>query len=210
MKKQFLILSAACAAMAFTASSRAGTSVAIGFQIGAPAPIVVRHAPPRHIVERIPAAPGPGYVWINGHHSWINGAWVWYPGTWMLPPQPGAVYVEGRWDPQTQNWVEGYWSVPPPPPPPPAPVAVVGTTTPTVVAPSTVIVDAPPPLQTEVITVRPSPRHVWIPGYWVYRGHHHVWMAGHWALPPHAHMRWVEPRWERRGGSYVFIEGSWR
>jgi hypothetical protein len=36
-----------------------------------------------------------------------------------------------------------------------------------------------------------------------------VWIAGHWMLPPRGYSRWVEPRWERRGGSYILIEGHW-
>jgi hypothetical protein len=35
-------------------------------------------------------------------------------------------------------------------------------------------------------------------------------MAGHWELPPRGRQAWVEPRWERRDGGYVFVEGSWR
>ncbi|HVU16802.1 MAG TPA: YXWGXW repeat-containing protein [Candidatus Didemnitutus sp.] len=71
---------------------------------------------------------------------------------------------------------------------------------------------APPPPREEVIDehMRPSPDHVWINGYWAWRGGHHEWVRGHWERPPHAHARWVEPRWERHGGHYTFVEGYWR
>ena len=37
---------------------------------------------------------------------------------------------------------------------------------------------APPPLQTEVITVAPSPVHVWINGYWGWGGGRYAWTPG--------------------------------
>lgn len=86
-----------------------------------------------------------------------------------------------------------------PPPPPP-----------TTVASAEVIVEAPPPPPQEVITVRPSRRHVWIQGHYRWVNHHYVWEPGHWELPPRAHAVWVAPRWERRGGTYVYVEGFWR
>ena len=84
-----------------------------------------------------------------------------------------------------------------------APVAAVA------VAPVFIAVP-PPPLREEVIVARPSPAHVWIRGYWVWREGRHVWLAGHWERPPHPHAVWVAPRWERRREGYVFIEGCWR
>jgi len=93
------------------------------------------------------------------------------------------------------------------PPPPPPPVAVVEETP---VVTGEVVVEAPPPPVREVITVRPSRRHVWVNGYYVRRGGHYVWVSGHWALPPHGHAVYVAPHWEHRGGGYVYIEGVWR
>jgi hypothetical protein len=74
-----------------------------------------------------------------------------------------------------------------------------------------IILTAPPPPRHEVIIERdrPSRDHVWIAGYWGNQRGQHVWVAGHWEKPPHGRMLWVEPRWERRGRGYVFIEGYW-
>jgi hypothetical protein len=73
-----------------------------------------------------------------------------------------------------------------------------------------IVVNAPPPPRDEVIVARPSPGHVWIRGYWAWRGGHHVWVGGRWELPPHPGYVWTEPRWEARGNGFVFIGGSWR
>jgi len=73
-----------------------------------------------------------------------------------------------------------------------------------------VIASAPPPPRAEIIVAQPSPAHVWIKGYWVWREGRHFWVSGRWELPPRAGMVWVEPRWERRDHGYVFIAGCWR
>ena len=90
---------------------------------------------------------------------------------------------------------------------PPPPVTYVEAPAPS----GTISIDlAPPPVRREVIVVPPSSRHVWVPGYWGWRGGRHVWVEGRWMLPPRGHAVWVEPRWERRHGHYVFVEGFWR
>ena len=57
---------------------------------------------------------------------------------------------------------------------------------------------------------RPSRRHVWIGGYWDWRGHKHVWVSGRWAVPPRPGARWVTHRWDRHSGGWVFVKGYWR
>jgi hypothetical protein len=74
----------------------------------------------------------------------------------------------------------------------------------------TVVVEAPPQEQTEVVTVAPGPDYVWIGGYWGWSWGHYVWIAGRWERPGHPHAVWIQPRWEHRGGRYVFIKGYWR
>lgn len=177
--------------------------VGLSLSIGVPAPIVVHQPPPRPIVERMTVSPGPGYVWVSGHHAWIRGSWVWVSGTWVLPPRPDAMWVEGRWDAGSQQWIEGHWEIRQPPPvvvqPPPPPMAT-----------EVIVGSAPPPPPQDVMVARPGRDFVWISGYWAWTGRGHRWVAGHWERPPRRHAVWVNPRWERRGRGYVFVQGYWR
>lgn len=197
-----------------TLSSHASVNVGISVGIGRPAPIIIRQAPPRRASEVVVVSPGPGYVWVAGHHTWQNGAWAWVPGAWIVPPQPGTVWVEGRWDEGTNSWTPEHWEYTQTTPPP---AVAVGPTTPpppVVVAPPSpgpvIVTVAPPPIRIEHRPRRPGHGFVWIDGYWLYRGGQYVWVSGRWDRVPHGHRVWVAPRWEHRGNGYVFIEGTWR
>jgi hypothetical protein len=69
---------------------------------------------------------------------------------------------------------------------------------------------APPASRLEAAPLAPSPRHLWIAGYWAWHGGTHVWMGGHWALPPQPSYVWEPARWENVGGAWMFYEGHWR
>ncbi|MBL9187823.1 MAG: YXWGXW repeat-containing protein [Opitutaceae bacterium] len=185
----------------------------------APAPMV--DAPLAPAVGDIPGeSPSPQHQWVPGHWRWSEGAYVWETGRWETPPAAGLKWQAPQWRREANGFVlvEGRWAEASP-----ASVAPVasGVVSPTpapqvVVAPQparpveVVVVEAPPRPRVEVVYARPSPRHVWVPGYWAWHGRRHVWIAGHYEIPPRGHRGWIEPRWERRGGSYIFIEGRWR
>lgn len=67
----------------------------------------------------------------------------------------------------------------------------------------------PPPLRIESPTLQPSPRHVWIPGYWKWAGINYAWIDGRWvkAKPKRA---WVPGTWEQVGNHWVWKPGSWK
>jgi WXXGXW repeat (2 copies) len=68
---------------------------------------------------------------------------------------------------------------------------------------------APPAARVEVVPARPSPRHVWAPGYWAWNGRRHVWVQGHNVIERRGYA-WREPRWEERShGHWHFREGGW-
>ena len=70
----------------------------------------------------------------------------------------------------------------------------------------------PPPLRHEVIIVQPSPRHVWVPGYWDWAParHDYIWVGGRWLIPPYRHAVWVGPRWVVRHHHRYLVRGYWR
>ncbi|MGE5644249.1 MAG: hypothetical protein ACM336_00520 [Acidobacteriota bacterium] len=89
----------------------AGTHVAIGVQIGRPAPVVVAApvvvpAPPPVVAYR-PPCPGPGYVWIGGYYDAYG---VWYDGYWAMPPYAGAYWIAPRHI--HGHFYSGYWNGP--------------------------------------------------------------------------------------------------
>lgn len=175
----------------------------------APVDVVVIEMPPPPLREEIIVVqPSPAHVYIRGYWAWREGRHIWVAGHWDLPPRPGCVWVEPRWERRERGYVfvSGNWQS-----------GGVRVQENIQVAPSinvtlNIVAKAPPPPRHEVIIERerPSPGHIWIKGYWVWRKGRHVWMAGHWEHPPHANAVWTEPSWERRDRGYVLIEGFWR
>jgi WXXGXW repeat (2 copies) len=117
-------------------------------------------------------------------------------------------------------------------PPPPSPTRSVTTTTTTTTpdtmpamvsgnpanvivttaspaAGTTIVTEAPPALQSDVMLAQPSPSYVWIAGYWTWRSERYEWVAGHWEMPPNPGSVWVAPRSEQQGNAYRFTEGYW-
>jgi hypothetical protein len=168
-----------------------------------PTVVVVDQPPPPPVPEVIVERPSPLHIWIGGYWGWRAGRHVWIGGHWELPPRERAEWVGPHWEHRSNGYVfiEGFWrdvgvSVG---------VSLGGP------GPAFVIREAPPPPRRERYSERdrPSPRHIWIAGYWRHDGRAYLWMPGHWDLPPRGYREWVEPRWENRGGAYVFIEGHW-
>lgn len=67
---------------------------------------------------------------------------------------------------------------------------------------------APPPMLVEQIPPQPYPDAAWTGGYWVWQGNW-VWAHGRWAPPPRPRYHWVNPYYENRGGSVIFVNGFW-
>jgi hypothetical protein len=170
--------------------------------------VVVTQPPPPVVREYIVERPSPMHVWIGGYWGWRLGRHVWIGGHWDLPPRANVVWVEPRWENRGSGYVfvDGYWQDA-------TPVRGVSVGVGVAVgggAREVVVVQAPPAPRREAIPGRIPAGYVWVGGYWAWHDGRHFWVAGHLERPPHARAVWVEPRWERRGGSYVFIEGVWR
>ncbi len=170
---------------------------------------VVEVAPPPPEREIIVARPSPSHVWVGGYWTWRAGKHVWISGQWNTPPRPNVVWVAPRWERRGHGYVFvfGCW----------CDVYMRFCTTVVVEgdgwrSDGVVVLSAPPPPRRHHShrVPRPSYEHVWIDGYWGWHGGRHVWIDGCWRRPPHGHRHWVQPRWERRKGGYLFIEGRWR
>jgi hypothetical protein len=64
-----------------------------------------------------------------------------------------------------------------------------------------IVATGPPPPPDEVIIVAPSPRYVWVPGYYEYRGGTYVWIKGSYRIPP------VENQVMYRGNGIKHLKG---
>jgi hypothetical protein len=87
--------------------------------------------------------------------------------------------------------------------------ATVTIATATPVVSTTVVTEAPPPVQSDVALARPGPKDVWLAGHWTWRDSRYQWMTAHWELPPSSGAVWVAPRCEQQGNVYKFTEGYW-
>ena len=67
---------------------------------------------------------------------------------------------------------------------------------------------APPPLLVEAPPPQPYPDAIWTGGYWAWQGRW-VWAAGRWASPPQPSYGWVQPYYEHRADTVVFVPGYW-
>jgi hypothetical protein len=68
----------------------------------------------------------------------------------------------------------------------------------------------PPRPPREIVVMRPSPRHVWVPGYYRWTGGRYMWSRGYWRVPPRARAVWVPGYWASRRGGYAWYPGYWR
>jgi len=69
---------------------------------------------------------------------------------------------------------------------------------------------APPRAMVERRVPAPGRGYVWINGYQRWDGRGYVWTPGRWERPPRARAHWVQHRYVRRGGGWVYQEGHWR
>ena len=167
-----------------------------------PAPILEKPLAP--ITTDFPdEQPSSQHAWVPGHWRWHEGAYVWEAGRWEIPPTPNLVWRSPEWQQQGTGYGlrEGYWDQAP---------AFPESRSQTSSRQEISVTAPPPPPQRELIYERPTASHVWIPGYWSWRGGQHVWTPGSWTTAPRPNAVWVPARWEQRNGRYVLVEGYWR
>jgi hypothetical protein len=103
---------------------------------------------------------------------------MWVPGRWDT--------VDGGW-----QWVPGFW-------------AAAQEKQHEV----SYLPQPPAPLEAAASVPAPSPDHVYVAGYWVYRDDHYVWHPGYWYLP-RPDWIWVPAHYTWTPAGYVFVEGYW-
>jgi hypothetical protein len=67
----------------------------------------------------------------------------------------------------------------------------------------------PPAPRVEVRTEAPSREHVYLEGYYDFRGSDWVWVPGRWERPMRPDAKWVPGRWVRVEGGYMWEPGHW-
>jgi hypothetical protein len=73
-----------------------------------------------------------------------------------------------------------------------------------------VATEEPPAPQEEQMGTAPSPAHVWVSGYWHWRGRRWLWMRGSWARPPRGFHAWMPGHWARYRRGWYWVPGHWR
>jgi WXXGXW repeat (2 copies) len=71
-----------------------------------PDEVYLESGPPPARVDVIGTAPGPGYIWIEGHWGWGGSAYQWVPGRWEQPPSAHRHWERGEWRHTSRGW---YW-----------------------------------------------------------------------------------------------------
>jgi hypothetical protein len=140
-------------------------------------------------------------VWTSGHWYWDDGQWRFKPGAWVAR-MPGYQFVNGYWqqDGDVWRWVPGGW----------APPGSTQVDIPIEASSEEVMsAQAPPQVQVETPPPAPSAAYTWAPGYWYWSGAEWSWIEGSWVMPPRPGLRFVSPRWVRRGPSWYFTAGGW-
>jgi len=71
----------------------------------------VETAPPPERVEVVEVAPGPGYLWVDGHWNWTGRAYAWEPGRWVVAEGSHHTWARGHWKHNRRgwHWVDGHW-----------------------------------------------------------------------------------------------------
>jgi hypothetical protein len=65
---------------------------------------VIRTQPPGTRVEIRPVSPYPDAVWIDGYWQMQHNDWVWITGRWERKPRPDAYWESGSWIETRGGW----------------------------------------------------------------------------------------------------------
>ena len=63
-----------------------------------PPALAIAQAPPAMLVQRVPARPFAGAVWIGGYWIWLRHRWVWARGIWAAAPRRGLRWIHPAYE----------------------------------------------------------------------------------------------------------------
>ena len=60
----------------------------------------------------------------------------------------------------------------------------------------------------------PSPKHLWVDGYWAWHPGpgpgHYEWVDGCWKVPPGKYKHWVPGHWKNTPYGWYWVDGQWK
>jgi hypothetical protein len=71
------------------------------------------------------------------------------------------------------------------------------------------VATGPPPMVNEVMVTSPSPRHVWMPGYYSYNRGNYVFVNGSYRIPPRGKTSYTQGNWRNTSKGYKRDKGHW-
>lgn len=72
-----------------------------------------------------------------------------------------------------------------------------------------IVATGPPSSPIEIMVAPPSAYHVWVPGYYTYRGGTYVWIKGSYQVPPRGKI-YVPGQWQKTNRGYKHSHGQWK
>jgi len=150
----------------------------------------VKVMPDEPVVLERPIKPSDNDVWIDGEWIERNGQYVHQPGYWAVPERD-HVWERGRWQRWPDGsvfWEPGYWKA----------VEHVGV-------PQWI------PEPRYLKPPRPSERHIWVEGEWIWVNHRfYMYQVGYWALPEENTI-FESGHWARwPNGEWYWVKGYWK
>jgi hypothetical protein len=148
----------------------------------------IKIIPPEPYYER-PLPPSVNHVWIDGEWVPEGDHYRHKPGYWTVP-EKDHIWVGGEWklNPDGSSyWQPGYWK--------PIPHIGVGNW-----MPEPYYLRPP----------KPSPRHLWVEGDWIWQNNHYVYQTGYWVVPD-PNKYFVKGHWAQwPDGEWYWIRGYWK
>jgi WXXGXW repeat (2 copies) len=71
-----------------------------------------------------------------------------------------------------------------------------------------IVPSEPPSSRADTTSAPPGPGHTWVGGHWAWNNEQWAWVGGHWEKNKAGHS-FVQPRYEDRNGTKVYVLGGW-